>query len=273
MSSLLRRGLRVLTKNPAEALDRARNRWEARRERTAAPEPIRRTREQIRADLGHVHGLRVDDDWEARLHAWLGAPWPCPAQAGFSKVWEELAAELRIERDAGSGLDADPALARAQWCVVRHLRPARVVETGVSRGISSRLMLEALELNDAGRLWSIDLPPQADEWRALAGSAVPDRLRGRWTFVRGVSRRRLPPLLRELGTVDVFVHDSQHTERNMRFELGAAWPHLRPGGFVICDDAHENRAFAELAQRSRAPEILVAQEEVKAGLFGLARAQ
>lgn len=267
VTSLARRALRVLLRDPGEALDRTRNRWEARRENAETPAPFVRTRETIRADAGSRHGLAVDDDWEARLHGWLGAQWPCPDHARFLDVWEQLDSQLRGDRGAGTGLDADPALARAIWCATRHLRPERVVETGVSRGISSRFFLEAMEANGTGRLWSIDLPPQTEEWRKLAGSAVPERLRDRWTFLRGTSRRHLPPLLHELGTVDLFIHDSQHTERNMRFELTAAAPHVRPGGLILCDDAHENRAFADLA----VAEKLVGQEEVKAGLFGMAR--
>lgn len=257
----------MLARDPGEAFDRLRNRLEARREREPGALPHERTRETIRADADGRHGLVVDEAWERALHDWLGAPWPCPDHARFQRVWDTLESELRDDRAAGSGLDADPALARAIWCATRHLRPERILETGVSRGISSRFLLEALEANGSGRLWSIDLPPQTEEWRALAGSAVPERLRGRWTFLRGTSRRHLPPLLRELGTIDLFIHDSQHTDRNMRFEMAAAWPRLRPGGLLLCDDAHENRAFADLA----GGEKLVAQEEVKAGLFGMAR--
>jgi len=55
--------------------------------------------------------------------------------------------------------DADPAFARAAWCLARHLRPQHVVETGVGRGVTSRAVLEALERNGHGHLWSMDLPP------------------------------------------------------------------------------------------------------------------
>ena len=35
----------------------------------------------------------------------------------------------------------------------------KVVETGVAHGVTSRFILEALERNGRGFLWSIDLPP------------------------------------------------------------------------------------------------------------------
>jgi len=39
----------------------------------------------------------------------------------------------------------------------------------------------------------------------------PTRLRPRWTYLRGSSRRRLPSLVRELEGIDPLIHDSMHT--------------------------------------------------------------
>jgi hypothetical protein len=50
-------------------------------------------------------------------------------------------------------------------------------------------------------------------------------------------------LLEELGTVGVYVHDALHTERSMRSEFGACWTRMVPGGVLIADDVHMNRAF------------------------------
>ena len=52
----------------------------------------------------------------------------------------------------------DAGMCTAIWCAVRHCRPeAAVLETGVAHGVSSRVVLEALALNDRGHLWSIDI--------------------------------------------------------------------------------------------------------------------
>ncbi len=80
----------------------------------------------------------------------------------------------------------------------------------------------------------------------------------------------MAPLLDELGTIDVFAHDSHHTGPTMRMEFAAAWPRVRPGGVLLSDDVHENAAFAELAATAPADRVLVAQEEGKAGLLGIA---
>jgi predicted O-methyltransferase YrrM len=53
--------------------------------------------------------------------------------------------------------DGDPAFLQAIWRLIRRLNAAKVVETGVAHGLTSRIILEAL--NSRGHLWSIDLPP------------------------------------------------------------------------------------------------------------------
>jgi hypothetical protein len=187
----------------------------------------------------------VDGDpaWEERLHRLLGAPWPCEARAEFDELWSALGTELAGSAEVGVGHDADPTLAAAAWCVVRHRKPEVVVETGVSRGVTSRVILEAFERNGSGRLWSIDLPPLEEPWRTLAGTAVPERLHGRWTLLRGTSKRHLPRLVRSLEHVDLFVHDSLHTAENLRRELDDVWPVLRTNGLVLVDDVEACRAF------------------------------
>jgi Methyltransferase domain len=205
--------------------------------------------------------LVADSDWRGRLHADLGLTYPCEAADEFAAVWRQLADEaVAPALPAAEMHDADAALAEAVWCVVRHLAPTAVVETGVSRGVTSRVVLEALQRNGHGRLWSVDLPPIQDPWRRLAGSAVPRELRDRWEYVRGSSRRRLPQLVRRLGDVDVFVHDSLHTPLNFRFELETVWPHLRPGGFVVVDDAEDCDAVAVVTTVAGEPPLVFSQE-------------
>ncbi len=70
----------------------------------------------------------------------------------------------------------------------------------------------------------------------------------RWTLHIGDTRELLPPLLERLGTVDLFIHDSLHTYDHMMFEFECAWPHIRPGGFLIADDALWNKSFDEFAR-------------------------
>lgn len=188
-------------------------------------------------------------EWERRLHAHLGLTWPCPSCAEFSELWDKVVQSLTTAgmhigpMSFGPWNDGDAGFVRAIWSLVHHLRAERVVETGVAHGFTSRFILEALESSRVGHLWSIDLPPLDLELRRQVGSAVPKNLLHRWTYIQGSSRRRLPELLIQLGELDLFVHDSLHSERNVRFELDLAWARLRPGGAIVVDDIDANWGF------------------------------
>jgi predicted O-methyltransferase YrrM len=186
---------------------------------------------------------------EERVHELIGAEWPCEERQEFDEVWstglDDLAARgLQTGRGAFGGWDdADARLAGLAWCLARHLRPDRVVETGVARGLTTRVLLEALERTGRGRLWSIDLPPLLEhDLEDQTGAAVPQRLHERWNLLRGSSRRRLPSLVTDLGQIDLFIHDSMHTARNLRFELSQVWPAMSPGGVALIDDVERNVA-------------------------------
>jgi predicted O-methyltransferase YrrM len=146
-----------------------------------------------------------------------------------------------------------------------------VVETGVANGVSTTALLAAADVADA-EVVSIDLPFTYDSTveqhrretyqefggagvpaDASAGWAIPDTLRDRWTLHEGRSQRVLPDVLADLGEVDVFVHDSEHSRLCVSFELEAGWPRLREDGVVICDDVSWAGAWDEFVDR-RVPE-------------------
>jgi hypothetical protein len=149
----------------------------------------------------------------------------------------------------GEYSDAEVSMVRAAWCTTLHQRPSVVVETGVARGVTSRIVLEALNPNERGHLWSIDLPhPFEKDLHGQIGAAVPSSHRTRWSYVEGSSRRRLPALLRSLAQVDLFIHDSLHTARNTRFEMEQTLHVLAYGGIMIVDDISSHQAFANFAR-------------------------
>ena len=241
-----RRRAALLT-SPVELVDRVCNKLEVLHDERRTPHH------------GKLASPRGDRDWLDALVGFLDAP---PAD-GFSRVWDQIVSELgELEQ-----LDADVRLAEVVWQITRAVRPQVMLETGVSRGVITRVALEAMEVNGCGRLWSIDLPPH-DLPDNQARTVVDRRLYSRWVYLHGSSRRHLRPLLRRLGPIDVFVHDSQHTERNMRFELSHAMGALRPGGILVSDDVHSNEAWARVV----GSDGLVIDHATKDGLVGVARA-
>jgi hypothetical protein len=225
-----------------------------------------------------------DDNWEQRLHEALGVRWPCNATSEFWDLWSEVISELE-QKGIRAGPesfqnwnDGDAGLVRALWCLARHLRPKKVIETGVAHGVTSRFILEALKRSEDGHLWSIDLPPLERDWRKQVGAAVGARFSDRWSYVRGSSRRRLPELLSRLGQIDLFIHDSLHSERNVRFELDRAWAALRPNGALVVDDVDANWGFRSFTQTFSGHHSLICDAEPirpdlrrfnKKGLFGI----
>lgn len=252
------RAARLFVSDPREGLDRVLNTLE------------RVVAERRAGTASASENYPVTADWLRALHRLMDVPWPCPEDALFDDLWGGAVGALdNTLLDESCCHDSGPGFARAAWCVARHLQAERVVETGVARGITTRFVLEALARNDRGRLWSVDLPPLLAGWGAQVGSAVPAELRHRWTYVRGSSRRRLPSLLSELPGIDVFIHDSLHTERNMRFEMELAWPSIRPGGILIADNIIDNLAFEAFIEERGDVAALIPLDRGRAS-FGVA---
>jgi Methyltransferase domain len=238
-----------------------------------------------RIESGNTVDYTADMDWEAALHRRFGMASESVVE-GFWPLWSRVVEALQAQGLAVGPFsfhawnDGDAGFVRAIWCLIRHLRPANVVETGVAHGMTSRFILEALEANGTGSLWSIDLPPVNPQSREEVGVAVrqPGAPVGRWTYIAGTSRRRLPALLSRLGQVDLFIHDSMHSNRNVMFELETAWRYLAPDGVMVVDDIDANPAFDTFAKaHARHPSFVCTAEPLRPdmrrfnqkGLFGI----
>lgn len=223
-------------------------------------------------------------DWESRLHSLINLYSSGELVSEFWALWTVVINDMheqgiRAGPESFKGWnDGDAGFVRAIWCLTRHLKPTNVVETGVAHGVTSRLILEALEKNGHGHLWSIDRPPMEREWKQQIGIAVGNRFQDRWSYISGSSRRRLPGLLGKLGRIDLFIHDSLHSERNVRFEVDRAWAVLRPDGAIVVDDIDVNRGFHSFLQAFPGNHSLICDAEPlrpdlrrfnKKGMFGI----
>ena len=191
-----------------------------------------------------------------------------PELARFADEMRGRMAELRHETAISAAHNADLRLARFCYAACRALEPAVVVETGVAYGVTSAFVLKALSVNGRGLLHSVDLPPLGRDAGRVVGALVPEELRGRWRLHRGVSWRLLPGLIDGLGSVDLFVHDSLHTFRNMRRELDIVTPRLSRPSMVVADDVGGNEAFASWCAAVEPALASVVAEEDKDASFG-----
>lgn len=160
------------------------------------------------------------------------------------------------------------------YTLVRKRKPKAVVETGVYSGVSTAALLLALEENDHGHLYSVDnsaalrdeghdgsgdhprreyyergRPSCSEPGSSLLvpnkspGWILPDSLRENWSLRQGRSSRELPSLLADLGAVDLFVHDSEHSTSRMLFEFELAWEHLADEGMILSSHVQWNDAY------------------------------
>lgn len=182
-------------------------------------------------------------------------------QAGYEEFWGI------IERSSGynTGRLGDEEGMRL-YALVRELKPETLVETGVCNGFSTAFLLLALDRNGVGELHSLDLPDVVGEvydpgtfWEGKRGAAIPPgrepgwvipgELRERWRLVLGRSQEELPRLVERLGTLDFFMHDSEHSYECMSFEFEHAWAAMREGGALVADDVNVNPAWDEFTAR------------------------
>lgn len=133
------------------------------------------------------------------------------------------------------------------YTLVRLLRPATVLETGVHDGLSSAIILRSMARNQSGRLISIDLPhPDLPPGADAPGWLVPNELRARWTLCLGDARKLLPALAAKHAPLDFFIHDSDHSHEFQEFEYRSAALHLARPALLLSDDVRPD-LFGEVA--------------------------
>lgn len=158
------------------------------------------------------------------------------------------------------------------YVIIRHKRPEIVVETGVGPGGTSAFILKALKDNNKGMLYSIDLPgndavvyPKLGKFFNIhippgysVGWLVPPYLKGRWNIIIGDSRKALPELMQRLGRVDIFMHDSLHTDEHILMEFDTIFPYTTKETVLLCDDVNEDwsLAFNLFCKTNRIPSIV-----------------
>lgn len=193
-------------------------------------------------------------------------------EADLTKIETEVSGSqktLKTKAPFSLTHNADVELARFCYAMSRTLAPSVILETGVAYGVTTAYLLQAIEVNQEGTLWSIDLPPLGRQAEDYVGFLVPKSLRSSWNLRRGATRRLLPELLPLVGQIDLFVQDSLHTYRTITDEMSMVWPFLKPGGVVIADDVGNNCAFENFAKRMNPSACVVVQELYKDSMFGI----
>jgi hypothetical protein len=156
------------------------------------------------------------------------------------------------------------------YVIVRLKKPRVFIETGVMHGLTSSFILEALNKNKEGVLISIDypsyfhtgpsnkdgyletLPPNKEP-----GWIVSDKKFSYWDLKIGKSSEILPSLNKLESSIDIFLHDSEHSYETMWMEMTYAWEHLNTNGILLVDNIDNNSSFYDFCKQvNRIPLLL-----------------
>jgi len=192
------------------------------------------------------------------------------AESSIENLLENLPEFLSSEsKDPGMTIrwSATSELAATTYVLIRLLKPEVVVETGVGAGVSSWTILHAMEENSIGKLVSIDLPTPNTELIPEVGYLVPAELRYRWDLRTGPAQRLLPQVLRELGSIDIFQHDSRHSYSNQLREYQTAWPFIKADGILVSDDVSNDALHDACQAWNNEPSIIGQSKDSPIGLI------
>ncbi len=162
-----------------------------------------------------------------------------------------------LARGAGLAFTRELPQGALLYLLVRAMRPARVVETGVRPGYSTAWILAGLEENRAGEL--ISLGPGTVAGRSTGvenvsvGQFVPPTLRSRWTLALGNTEGRLREILATTPHVDLFLYDNGPDAARARFELRAAWDALSERGVLLATHIDANGAWSDFCRLQGLP--------------------
>ena len=137
------------------------------------------------------------------------------------------------------------------YILLRIKKPEVVIETGIGEiGMSTTFMLQALNENRLGHLYSVDPDKFYHIYGYHVGTGIPDNLKVRHTVVVGNSQDKLEDLLKKVNRVDVFLHDGDHRYKTKTFEYESALRHLNNDGFILSDDTFDSSVDRFIARHN-----------------------
>jgi predicted O-methyltransferase YrrM len=138
------------------------------------------------------------------------------------------------------------------YSITKTFKPLNIVETGVGPGTTSFAFLSALD-KSGGRLHSFDLGQKygEEEKGESIGFVVPENMRSRWNITYGDSKLTLQKGLAKIGRVDIFFHDSEHTNEHVAFELDSVLPYLAGRSLILIDNYDWTEAPKQFASKTK----------------------
>jgi len=200
--------------------------------------------EQIKKEIQHVefHHEEFFDELENKIYPSKEKPYPI---------------DYSLDSDSGILL----------YVLTKIIKPETIVETGVAYGRSTTFILQSLNDNQKGKLYSVDSTFRPWETKKMIGSAIPEDIKKRWKLIFGTSKNELKNICKSLDVIDIFIHDSLHTYENMMYEFELIWPFIKKNGYLLSDDILGNNAFYDFCKLKKIKPMIFKQKSNN--LFGL----
>jgi predicted O-methyltransferase YrrM len=149
-------------------------------------------------------------------------------------LFHELIAK-QSGKNYGKNFDCEEGLAAFLYSYVLTNKPAVIVETGVANGITTNILMKALE-KTGGALHSFDIDPKTKNVY---------RGKGNWSFhlLSKNYESALRNQVQEIGDVDLWIHDSNHGYSWQAFEYSLALETLVEDGVLVSDDIDSSMAW------------------------------
>jgi predicted O-methyltransferase YrrM len=151
------------------------------------------------------------------------------------------ASRMSISKHYSQQFNSERELSCFLYTYVLLEKPAVIVETGVANGVSTKVVMSALE-QTGGCLNSFDIDEEASS--SYCGE-------GNWNFHKLPKKDVAKSLLAEVAkfnSVDLWIHDSNHGFKWQYFEYKLAILKLLPtNGLLVSDDIDASTAWGTLA--------------------------
>ena len=175
---------------------------------------------------------------EACSHlGWNGEEIDAYIESGYQKFSEVIA---ETKRDFPENWNSEVNLSIMLYVAIRSTNAQVVVETGVANGVSTNMIMAGLEFTD-GTLYSFDVDERCS--KAYSGN-------GNWNFnllSPNNPEISLAKASNKFSEIDLWLHDSDHSNWWQSFEYEFALTKLRRGGYLFSDDIDFSTAWVDFA--------------------------
>ena len=150
------------------------------------------------------------------------------------------------------------------YFLVINFKPNIVLETGVAAGLSSKCILEAMEKNNKGKLYSSDFPYfRLNNPERNIGIMVPERLKKNWRLEILGDDKNIIKFKSEIDYADIILYDSDKRYIGKINFFNAIKNLIKSNSIIIVDDLHNDSFFLEYVKEMKCKNWFIVESKRK----------